>query len=1190
MSLQLIFGGSGSGKSDYVYRNLLEQSKAERDKTFFVLVPEQFTMQTQRELVRRQENHSIMNVDVVSFPRLAYRVFDELGMGNLSILEETGKNLLLRRVAEEQQDNLKLLKASMKKAGYISEVKSVISELTQYRILPGQLDAFIQDEEQSPLFRYKIQDIQTMYQGFLDYLEGKGPAARTDGGTQYPGKAAADAIRTGDPSAGGGTQCPDREHNYITAEDLLEVLAQAAERSQILKGSVIVLDGFTGFTPVQYYLLETLLRLTDEIVVTVTLDERENPYQCQGIQELFYMSKKTIGTLLNLAEQNHVEVKEPYWVRHTEKSRFANSPALGWLEQNLFRFRPRPYLGSHAAQSKETEKTDSDIRFFSLLNPRQELHFAAREIKKLVREQNYRYKDIAIVCGDVELYGNYANEIFDAYEIPLFLDARKNIVFHPMTEFIKQSLLLIEQDFSYETALGYLRCGLSGWEMEQVDLLENYLLAEGIRGFQKWQEPWVRRGSVQSQEELDQINELREQFVKQFAPLRESFRREKGERHTVLEESRALYLLMFQLDVEGRLKEYEEQFSREGENALAKEYAQIYKIVMDLLDKMVELLGEERMSVREYREILEAGLEAAAVGIIPPGYDRVVFGDIERTRLSDIKVLFFVGVNDGLIPKASQHGGIISQSDREWFASHGMELAPTDRERSFIQKFYLYLNLTKPSEKLYMTWFRVTQDGKEARKSYLISAMFKMFPGILPVRVEETLCAKQQEAEKEDLQLEGGLKQEGTLHMEQIVTPKSSLKFLVEGLKAAQKGVLHPQWKGLCQWYLSEELWKEKASQLLEAAFYQYHAKPVGAEVVRALYGRALENSVTRLEQFSACAFGHFLQYGLKLQERSLGEFAPVDMGNMFHEALERYSNHMEEAGFCWFNIPEEVKERLIQQAVEETLGSGFASMLFQEARTAYLLERMKRILRRTIDTITEQIQTSHFTPEGYEVSFSFAENLDAVNFILSGEERMRLQGRIDRIDTRKEGNQVYVKVIDYKSGNREFQLLSLYHGLQLQLVVYLNSAMELMKRKYPGKEVIPGGMYYYHLDDPVVEGNSASTDAEIQEKILEELKLKGVAGEGEDVSVSKKSKRAGAEEFQILSRYVNHKIRDIGRKIFDGEIGAEPYQLGDSTGCDYCPYHGVCGFDPSSPGWNYRKLENIKDEREILEKMRKEL
>lgn len=1127
MSLQLVFGGSGSGKSDYVYERILRQAQREKDRTFFILVPEQFTMQTQRELVKRQKNHCIMNVDVVSFPRLAYRVLDELGMGNLGVLEETGKNLLLRKVAEEQQDNLHLLKADMKRAGYINEVKSIISELTQYQVMPDQLDLFIQDEEQSPLFRYKIQDIQTMYQGFLDYLEGK----------------------------------------FITAEELLEVLARVADNSQILKNSVLVLDGFTGFTPVQYDLLEMLLRIADEILITVTLDERENPYHCEGIQELFYMSKKTVGALMRIAQENHIEVKEPHWVHHTENSRFANSLPLLWLEQNLFR------LNSGVRQNTENRKIrqenlpeEQDIFLYSLPNPRQELHFIGREISRLVREKGYRYKDIAIVCGDVELYGNYAGEIFETYQIPLFLDARKNLVFHPMTEFLKQTLYLIEQDFSYESVLGYLRCNLCGFRMEEVDLLENYVLAERMRGFKKWQKKWVRRGCVQSQEELDEINRLRERLAGQFTPLWECFRKEKGVHHTVEEESKVLYELICGLEVETQLREYEKYFTEEGETALAKEYAQIYKIVMDLLDKMVELLGEEQMSVREYREILEAGLEAAAVGIIPPGYDRVIFGDIERSRLSDIKILFFAGVNDGLIPKRVEHGGIISQSDREWFASHGMELAPTDRERSFIQKFYLYLNMTKPSEKLYMTWFRVNQEGKEARKSYLIGTVLKMFPGLEPVQVEENFGR------------------------EQIVTPQSSLRFLVEGLKEARQGLINPEWKGLCQWYLAQEAWREKVLPLLEAAFYCYHAKPMGQEITRALYGAVLENSVSRLEQFSACAFRHFLQYGLKLKERSLGEFAPVDMGNVFHEALERYSNHMAEAGYQWLDVPEEVEEELLLQAVEETLGQGFDFILSQEARTAYLVERMKRILRRTVDTIAHQVKSSHFSPEGYEISFSFVENLDAVNFTLSEEEKMRLRGRIDRIDTKKNDGQVYVKVIDYKSGNRDFQLLSLYHGLQLQLVVYLNSAIELVKRKYPEKEVLPGGMYYYHLDDPMIEGDTASTEEEIREKILEELQLKGIAGEEEDASVSKKAKRARQEEFQILSKYVNHKIRDIGKKIFQGEIGAEPYQLGESTGCDYCPYHGVCGFEPSSPGWKYRKLQNIKDEAEILDRMREEV
>lgn len=1112
MALQMVFGSSGSGKSSYVYERILRQAKEAPDKMFFVVVPEQFTMQTQRELVQRQENHSIMNVDVVSFNRLAYRIFDELGLGRLKVLEETGKNLVLRRVAEEQQENLKLIKTSMKKTGYITEVKSVISELTQYRIAPERLEAFVEDERQSPLFRYKIGDIQTMYQGFQDFLKDK----------------------------------------FITAEELLEVLAEEAHRSKILRNSVMVLDGFTGFTPVQYYLLEELMKITDEILVTAALDERENPYQCDGIQDLFYMTKKTVENLQKIAERTHTQVLEPYWTHHGENTRFGESEALLWLEQNLFRQKPMPY----------TKKT-TDIAMFSLLNPRQELHFIAREIKRLVREENYRYKDISVVCGDVEMYGNYVREIFERYEIPVFLDTKKNIVFHPMTEFLKRALLVMEQDFSYETVIGYLRSGLSGFTMEEIDLLENYLLAGGIRGFARWKKKWVRRAGTNNQEELEQVNALRERFMNQFQPLREVFREKRAD---VREKSKAFYQFMVELQIEEQLREYSSQFEQEGETALAKEYVQIYRIVMDLLDKMVELLGEERLSLREYREILEAGLEAAAVGIIPPGYDRIVVGDIERSRLSDVKILFLAGVNDGMIPKASEHGGIISQADREWFAKNEMELAPTDRERSFIQKFYLYLNLTKPSKKLYMTWFRVSQEGKETRKSYLVGVVQKMFPSIKPVKIEE---------------LKG---------MEQIVTPESSLDFFVDGLRLARTGDILPEWKELYQWYVAREGWSQKAADFMEAAFYQYHPVSIGKDVTRALYGKVLENSVTRLEQFSSCAYSHFLQYGLKLEERNLGEFAAVDMGSMFHEALQRYSVVMEKAGYHWFDVPKEQQEKMIQQAVEETVSIAADTVLLNDARTAYLIERIRRILKRTIETIANQIQTSHFSPEGYEISFSFAEDLQAVNFSLNEEEKMRLRGRIDRIDTKKTDNQVYVKVVDYKSGNRDFQLLSLYHGLQLQLVVYMNSALELLKKKYPDKEVVPGGMYYYHLDDPVVEGNSAQTEEEIKEKILEELKLKGVATEEVDDSVSKKSQKAEREEFQVLSNFVNHKIRDIGQKIFDGDIETNPYQLGDKTGCDYCPYSGVCGFDASMPGQEYRKLENIKDQDEILERMRGEI
>ncbi len=1123
MSLQLIFGSSGSGKSEYVYRRVLQQSGEEPQRTFFVLVPEQFTMQTQRELVARHERHSILNVDVVSFNRLAYRIFDELGMGDLHILEETGKNLVLRRVAKERQEQLLLMKASMKKVGYISEIKSVISELTQYRIAPKELDVLIGQENMPPLFRHKIRDIQTMYQGFADYLQGK----------------------------------------FITGEEALEVFAQAARQSELLKGSVIVLDGFTGFTPVQYHLLEELVKVVGEIMVTVTLDDREDPYVCSGVQELFYMSKKTVQALAKIAVRQHVEMKPPVWVAHGKKSRFAGSPALLWLEQNLFRPRPQVYRSTKGKKpdkaSAKQEGGGQDIFLYSLPSPRQEVSFIAREIIELVRTQGYRYKDIAVVCGDVEMYGNYAREIFEAYGIPLFLDARKDILFHPMTEFMRQALLVLEQDFSYESVVGYLRSGLSGIAMEQADILENYLLAVNIRGFSKWQQKWVRRGCVRVQQELDAINGMRGRIVQQFAPLREAFQG-KG---TVLEACKAFYGLMVSVDVEGQLREYEAYFQEEGEAALAGEYAQIYRVAMDLLDKMVELLGEETMGVREYREVLEAGMEAAAIGIIPPGYDRVVLGDIERSRLSDIKALFFAGVNDGLIPKAVEHGGIISQEDREIFAANQMELAPTDRERSFIQKFYLYLNLTKPSKRLYLTWFRVSNEGRESRKSYLVGTIQRMFPQFAPMCLEKEPGSRQ------------------------IVTPKSSQGFFVEGLKKAKKGEISPEWLGLYHWYHERPEWQGQIRLFLEASFFSSHEGNMGREITHALYGNVLENSVTRLERFCACACSHFFQYGLKLEERSLGEFAPVDMGSMFHEVLERYSHAMEKAGYHWFDVPADVQERLMDQAVEEALGQGFDSLLFQEARTRHLLERMKRILRRTVEAIAKQVQSSHFFPEGYEVSFSFVEDLASAEFTLSEQEKMRLRGRIDRVDTHKTEDTVYVKVVDYKSGSQDFQLLSVYHGLQLQLVVYLNSAMEIMGKKYPGRQIVPGGMYYYHLDDPVIEGDSGKTDAQIREEIFEKLKLKGLACEEADADASVKAKRVGREEFAVLSGYVNHKIQEIGKRIFSGEAAAQPYRLGNDTGCDYCPYHGVCGFDESAPGQGYRQLAQIKDEEEIYQMMR---
>ena len=1140
MALQFILGGSGSGKTHYIHEKIVGEADKNPDRNYFCVVPEQFTMQTQRELVLMQQANCVMNIDIVSFARLAYRVFDELGNFHYQVLEETGKNLILRRIAQAKQKELSVLQKNITKMGYISEMKSLISELSQYSVTPEQLLEVL-EELPDGNFSMKLRDVVTMYQGFLDFLEDK----------------------------------------FVTPEEILELLIDVASSSKLLKNSVLVFDGFTGFTPIQKKLFYKLLGLADEIYVTVTIDQRENFYHCAGSHELFSMSKKMILSLMKMAGDCHVEVLEPVVIESGENSRFSQAPALSFLERNLFRGGRERY-----------REPSGEIKISSYQNPREELKYTACEIRRLILEESYRYNEIAIVCGDLPSYSSYAGEVFGDYDIPLFIDQKTTIVFHPFIEFFQSVLETVRLDFSCDSIFRYLRSGLSLIPREETDLLENYVLAANIRGYKKWQEifSYVPRGFTG--EDVAKINEIRERVESQFREIYPALRKKNA---TVREMSQALYRFITERKIEQQLKQKEWAYEEAGDLKNAKEYAQIYRIVMDLLDKMVELLGEETVSLEEYAKIMDAGFEAAKVGIIPPGYDRVVFGDIERSRLDNIKVLFFVGVNDGIIPKSQGADGILSQWERELLETYDMELAPTAREQTFIQKFYLYLNLTKPSRRLYLSYARVDGEGKARRSSYLIHTILKLYENLSVEEVSERPFE------------------------ERIVTEKNSFSLVAEGLfyggdwAREKKEKEQALWGALCRYYERDEQRKGEMEKLFSASSLRQGESKIAAAVTRALYGTTLENSATRLEKFASCAFAHFLSYGLNLKERGLSGFAAVDMGNVFHQVLEFYAVEMERRGFSWFEITDEDSEILLRDAMEKALMKNDNLALYDNARNAYGKQRMYRILKRTLWALTKQIRKGRFQPDSFEVSFDYPENMEAVNFKLSEEEKMHLKGRIDRIDTLEDGDNLYVKVIDYKSGNTTFQLLNIYHGLQLQLVVYMNAALELMESRHPGKQVVPAGVFYYHVKDPMVEAEGEISEEELREKIFGELKLNGVSsddrriigemdtdlkegagvasdvipvGVNRDGSLKKTSKTLSQEEFFALSSYVNETILHLGERMMQGEISANPYALGDSKGCDFCEYKNICHFDTRIPGYEYRQLEELSKE-EILEKMK---
>ena len=1102
MPLKFVFGPSGSGKSSYLYQHVIQESMKYPERNYIVLVPEQFTMQTQKDLVMMHERKGIMNIDVLSFARLAYRVFEETGGGGLPVLDDEGKNLILRKIAGDYESELKMLGGHMKKQGYISEVKSVISEFTQYDIGEDEIERVMESAGESSRLYYKLADIRLLYRGFTDYLREK----------------------------------------YITKEELLDVLSREVEKSERLKNSTVVLDGFTGFTPVQDRLLGELMRHCREVIVTVTMDRRENPYVYEHPYQLFALSKQMVTSLLQIAKQNKIPVEEPVELYDHVPWRFKEQEALAFLEKHLFRYGAGAY-----------EKEQEQVKLHLAKNPREEAYAVAEQVRRMMREDGYRLRDIGVVVSDMDVYADHLKQAFIKYDIPFFMDYKRSILLNSFVEYIRSVLHMAEQSFSYESVFRFLRTNLAGFTYEEIDELENYVIGLGIKGYKHWQEKWTRKLKGMAQEDLDKMNHYRRQLVEKVDGLIYVLRQR---RKTVADITRAIYEFMVQENLQVRLAEQEELFKAKGELALAREYAQIYRIVIELFDKFVELLGDEEVSLSEYCKLLDAGLEEARVGVIPPEVDQVVIGDMQRTRLKDIKALLFAGANDVYLPGALLRTGLLSELDREKFAREKLTLSAGGKEKAYVQKFYLYLNLTKPSEKLNIYYSKVSADGKSVRPSYLIQELQKLFPK-LKVRDEERYLKEQELTEN--------------IGFDRMIREFVQKRHETDGA-----------WCELYSWYKKNPKWQEKVERFLEAGYYRKPLDALTEEAAKRLYGEEFETSITRMERFAVCAFSHFLTYGLGLREREEYDFQAADLGNVCHRALERFSYKVEQETGDWLKLTEEQRNQYVEESVEEAIADYGNSILYSSSRNAYLIVRMKRMLEKTVWALTKQLAAGDFKPSAYEMRFA--------------------NGKIDRVDTCEDGDCIYVKVIDYKTGSKSFDVTALYHGLQLQLMVYMDAALQLEQKKHPQKEILPAGVFYYRIQDPLID---RPKEGEEQESILKELKPDGMISLEKEVlehldhcmvgessvipvkynkngSLSKSSKAASAQDFYLMMKYAVNKVEEIRQKILSGDVKVNPYRRGTETSCDYCSYRQICGFDTKMEGYRYREIDAMSVDKVI--------
>ena len=704
---------------------------------------------------------------------------------------------------------------------------------------------------------------------------------------------------------------------------------------------------------------------------------------------------------------------------------------------------------------------------------------------------------------------------------------------------------MIQKDFSYDMVFRYLKSGFSNFTMEEADFLENYVLACGIRGFARWNRPFASK--LFSDEERQRAEELRIRFMEEVKDLKTGLKRRGS---TVKRKLIYLYEFLEMLDVEGKMAKKQEMFEEEGNLIQAATYAKVYDQVIDLLEQMAEILGEEKLSYDDFLSVLESGLEEMQIGVIPPSLDQIVIGDMKRTRTEEVKILFFLGVNEGVIPAANDGGGVVSDYQREILQSYGIGLAPGAKESAYMEQFYLYLTVSKPTDRLYVSYRMMDAAGNNNRPSYFIERILRIFPK-LKISMEE------------EEQKTGYTKEEA---LDQMILCLQDLD-LTENEDSDKM-----KWMQTLYYALKD---LKPVTDYVDARFYTNQALPLSKELIHDLYGDTISGSVTRMEKFAGCAFSHFMQYGLRLRKRLVHEILPTDMGKVFHKTMELVGKRSD-----WKFADDESRDEFVDAMVELAVTDVQKELFESSHRNEYVLERMKRISKRAVWAMEQHIKRGDFTPEEYEIAFGEENHLDSMTFALEDGEKMIFSGVVDRMDSVEDEENKYLKIIDYKSGKQKFDFAKIFHGLQMQLIIYMNAMMELYEKK-SGKRVYPAGMFYFHMDDPVV---NVEHEREANDKILKDLKMSGVVNEDFQLidhmehtgpegyltlpvratksGYDKRSSILNTTQLLNLGKYVEKKMTDLGNSLMHGDISIKPYEYEGRKPCEYCEFKNICAYE----------------------------
>lgn len=1100
MGVSFVYGPACSGKSTDLYHKILSEAEKNIKKKYIFVVPEQFALSVEKELIDLSSGHGIINIEVLSFTRLAYRIMESASDKMKPVLNDIGKTMLLRNIMQTKKSELKLFAGKERKIGFLDEIKSIVSEFSQYRVTPEMLEKNIAGCDGDKPFEKKLHDLKIIYEEFINKVSAL---------------------------------------NYTTAETMAELCFKHIGTCGLLKGASLIFDGFTGFTPIQYEFIERILTSGADLAFIITADKQvfrplkaeKFLFEIDKSNELFDMSTEMSEKLLEISVRNGYIPQMPEYIEHE-----CNVKAIDHLKKNIFRF------------DAKQQTSDDSITIASLKNKKLEIIYAAARISEMVRdkEKKYRYSDFALVCGDLESYAAYASDIFEKYNIPCHVDYSNNISSNPLIDLIRNAFDTIDNNFRPDSVVAFMKSPVFERGTEIYEF-ENYILSKNFRGESAFSRVWKDNYRGNYKLDIDKINELRKEMLSYIRLLRT-----KNEA-TAEDISDGIKALLEKINAEERLKQLAEKISAgdiKDAARLKREYTKVYDAVLNLLDQIVELMGDEIISISQFKNIFMAGAEKTKLGMIPKKNDVVIIGDIKRTRLGYTRVLFLLGVNDGVIPPVVNSSGVLTGEDRKHLSLGGIDLAVQPFEKPAREEYYIYLALAKPKDRLFVTFSRSAEKATERegdlKPSYVIDLIRKCFVDLpiniyVPDEISDIICSY-------------------------------------------------------------ADLTGEKLKSAVE--FAERNPNPdLSKKLLDQLYKNGFTASVSTIEKYGKCPFAGYASNILKLEKRPVNEPQSFDYGLLFHDALKRYMSSLKELKSCkddpaafWKKAEgseyKEVAIKSLHDAVENYEAIDYLS----DKRLENFVERMEKVMLMVTDSIHSQLRCGSYQPAEFEYNFSTKSDKE--------EEKINVTGIIDRIDIAESDGKKLLKVVDYKTGSKELNLTELFYGVQLQLPLYLSQLLK--DEKY--KNMVPALALYQKVELEKVE-DSDKEDANLKRK--KDLKPDGLINKSLDYleSVDKKLSFDGKKynpdvesealkiittksgtispkyssnglfdenDMKLLYNFAENKLKEISGDILNGKINIKPFMSGKKTACDYCDFKGFCGFDVKQKYYNecYNRFE----------------